>query len=95
MRDKRGRTPAEVERETKDAPETRLGTLEAGGLLIEQWDLDDLDADLQWCGLSGSPTKVHRVQSIVLTKSGYQEVEPTEQGIRDMVHELIVDHTLG
>jgi electron transfer flavoprotein beta subunit len=72
-----------------------MDALRGGNLLIEQWDLDDIDADLQWCGLSGSPTKVHRVQSIVLTKSGYKEVEPTQQDIRDMVHELIVDHTLG
>jgi electron transfer flavoprotein beta subunit len=95
MRCKRARTPAEVERQDKDNAKTRIDALRAADLLIEQWDLDDIDADLQWCGLSGSPTKVHRVQSIVLTKSGYKEVEPTEPDIRDMVHELIVDHTLG
>ena len=95
MRCKRARTPAEVKRETKDQPEARIEALREKDLLIEQWDLDDIDADLQWCGLSGSPTKVHRVQSIVLTTSGYKEVKPMEQDIRDMVHELIVDHTLG
>jgi electron transfer flavoprotein beta subunit len=95
MRCKRARTPAEVERQDKDNAKARIDALRTAGLLIEQWDLDDIDADLQWCGLSGSPTKVHRVQSIVLTKSGYKEVEPTEPDIRDMVHELIVDHTLG
>ena len=95
MRCKRARTPAEVKRETKDRPEARIEALREKDLLIEQWDLDDIDADLQWCGLSGSPTKVHRVQSIVLTTSGYKEVKPMEQDIRDMVHELIVDHTLG
>ncbi|MHC4210279.1 MAG: electron transfer flavoprotein subunit beta/FixA family protein [Planctomycetota bacterium] len=95
MQYKRARTPAEVKREVKEEPEARIGALKQQNLLIEQWGLDDIDADLQWCGLSGSPTKVHRVQSIVLTKSGYKEVKPTEQDIRDMVHELIVDHTLG
>jgi electron transfer flavoprotein beta subunit len=40
-------------------------------------------------------TKVHRIQSIVLTKEGYSEIPPTEEGIRRLVHELIVDHTLG
>jgi electron transfer flavoprotein beta subunit len=73
----------------------RLESLKMRGLLIEQWDLDHIVADLQWCGVSGSPTKVHRVQSIVLTKEGYKEVEPTEGGIRGLVQELIVDHTLG
>ena len=65
------------------------------GLLIEQWDLDTIAADLQWCGVSGSPTKVHRVQSIVLTKDGFTAVEPNEPAVRKMIHELIVDHTLG
>lgn len=73
----------------------RLENLKMRGLLIEQWDIDHIDADLQWCGVSGSPTKVHRVQSIVLTKEGYKEVEPTEEGVRGLVQELIVDHTLG
>jgi electron transfer flavoprotein beta subunit len=95
MRFKRARTPGEVAKESKDGADTRIEALRHDGLLIEQWGLDDIDADLQWCGLSGSPTKVHRVQAIVLAKAGYKEVEPTEQGIREMVHELIVDHTLG
>lgn len=67
----------------------------AGVTVIEQWDLDDIQADLNWCGMAGSPTKVHRVQSIVLTKEGFTSVEPTAEGVATMVHELIVDHTLG
>ncbi|MFH1419191.1 MAG: electron transfer flavoprotein subunit beta/FixA family protein [Planctomycetota bacterium] len=73
----------------------RVEQLTMNDLLIEQWDLDFIKADMQWCGLAGSPTKVHRVQSIVLTKEGFTEVPPTEQGVRDMMHELIVDHTFG
>jgi electron transfer flavoprotein beta subunit len=107
MRYKRARSPGEVAREAEAAmPDAsdrgreamqadRLETLKMRNLVIEQWDLDDVEADLQWCGLSGSPTKVHRVQSIVLTKEGYKEVPPSEEGVRDMIHELIVDHTLG
>ena len=107
MQYKRARTAAEVNRDVAtampDADESqrnaeeasRLETLKMKDLLVEQWDLDDLAADLQWCGISGSPTKVHRIQSIVLTKEGHKEIPPTEQGIRDLVHELIIDHTLG
>jgi electron transfer flavoprotein beta subunit len=69
--------------------------LEAKGLLIKQWDLDDLKADLQWCGRDGSPTKVHRIQSVVLAAKDTKTVEPTQQSIETMVHELIVDHTIG
>jgi electron transfer flavoprotein beta subunit len=107
MRFKRARTIPEVARDVERAmPDAdddereaeqarRIETLKMRGLLIEQWDLDLIEADLKWCGLSGSPTKVHRVQSIVLAKEGYKEVPPTEEGVREMIHELIVDHTLG
>lgn len=84
-------TPADIEREV----ERQAETLRPRGLMLEQWSLDDIKADLQWCGLSGSPTKVHRVQSIVLTKSGYTEIPATEEGVRRLIRELVVDHTLG
>ena len=65
------------------------------GLLIHQWDLDFLEADMQWCGRDGSPTKVHRIQSVVLTAKETKSIEPTPAAIEAMVHELIVDHTIG
>jgi electron transfer flavoprotein beta subunit len=107
MRYKRARTRLELAEEVKAAlpdagaekqeveVERRAEKLRARGLAIERWDLDDIKADLTWCGLSGSPTKVHRVQSIVLTKEGYTEIPPTEEGIRRLIRELIIDHTLG
>jgi electron transfer flavoprotein beta subunit len=100
MRYKYARTPSEIaESLPADSPKARLGTavdaLRARGLLIEQWDLDTIGADLQRCGLAGSPTKVHRVQSIVLTKQGYTQVAPSEDGVRQLIHELVVDRTLG
>ncbi len=107
MRMKRAKVVAEVAAEAKaalpDASEEQLAaetnrrveSLKSCGLLIEQWKLDDIHADLQRCGLAGSPTKVHRVQSIVLTKEGYTAIPPTEAGVGQLIHELIVDRTLG
>ena len=73
----------------------RVADLQQRGLLIEQWSLDDIDADMDRCGLAGSPTKVFRVQSIVLTKEGFTDIPATEEGVRQLVHELVVDKTLG
>lgn len=107
MRYKRARVPAEIQMEIrramKDASDEaqqsevdrRLEALKAQGLLMEQWDLDDIQADLSRCGLAGSPTKVFRVQAIVLTKEGYTEIPPSEEGARQLIHELVVEHTLG
>lgn len=73
----------------------RIEVLKSRNLLIDTWNLDDIKADLKWCGVSGSPTKVHRIQSIVLTKEGHTEIPPTEEGVRQMIHELIKERTLG
>jgi electron transfer flavoprotein beta subunit len=73
----------------------RTEELSAKGLLIEQWGLDEIEADLSWCGRSGSPTKVHRIQSVVLTGNEHKQIEPTPEAISQMVHELIEDHTIG
>lgn len=97
MRFKRARSSGEIAQQFPEekAAAKQLEHLKMDGLLIEQWDLDDIKADLKWCGVSGSPTKVHRVQSIVLTKEGFTAVAPTEEGVRQMIRDLIVDHTLG
>jgi electron transfer flavoprotein beta subunit len=73
----------------------RIKQLKQKGLLIEQWNLDDIHADLNRCGLAGSPTKVFRIQAIVLTKSGYTEVPANETGVKELIHELVVDRTLA
>ena len=107
MKYKNARTPAEVAAEVKaanpTADEANLAqlsgearkALQAKGLLIKQWDLDYLKADMQWCGREGSPTKVHRIQSVVLAAKESKTVEPTEAGITGMVHELIKDSTIA
>jgi electron transfer flavoprotein beta subunit len=73
----------------------RCGELAAQGLLITQWNLDDLQADLNWCGGAGSPTKVHRIQSIVLAGGDYKEFPPSDEGVSRLMSELIEDHTIG
>jgi electron transfer flavoprotein beta subunit len=107
MRFKRARVKAElakeVESELPDASEDerqaevdrRAEALQQAGLLMEQWGLDDIGAELARCGMTGSPTKVHRIQAIVLTKEGYTEVPPNEEGVRQLIHELVIDRTLG
>ena len=75
--------------------EARQAALAAKGMLIETWNLDDIGADLAWCGRDGSPTKVHRIQSVVLAGGEYREFPPTDEGLTRLVGELIEDHTIG
>ena len=87
--------PQAAESEIAEMTERRCAELARRGALIEQWDLDFLGADLRWCGKDGSPTKVHRIQSVVLTARDSKSVEPKQCGIDLMIHELIADRTLG
>jgi electron transfer flavoprotein beta subunit len=73
----------------------RAEELAAKGLLIDVWNLDDIKADLAWCGRDGSPTKVKRIQAIILKASGFKKIEPTDEGVSGLIHELIEDHTIG
>lgn len=98
MKYKNALAPIEVQK-TVDGDEKavadQIRQLEQKGLLIKQWDLDMLGADPAWCGRNGSPTKVHRIQSVVLTTKESKEIEPTEAGISEMIHELIKEKTIA
>ena len=67
----------------------------ANDLLIETWNIEDIDADVQWCGLAGSPTKVHKVENVVLSGAEFKDVPPTHDGLNDMITELMQDHIFG
>jgi electron transfer flavoprotein beta subunit len=107
MKYKNARTQVEIEKEMKannpDANEQELKSLvemkqndlSSRELLIKQWGLDEIEADLTWCGRSGSPTKVHRIQSVVLAAKESKNIEPSDKGISDMIHELIEDKIIA
>jgi electron transfer flavoprotein beta subunit len=107
MKYKNACTPMEVEQrikaentdadeeDIKELVEHKCSKLEEAGSLIKQLDLDIVEADLEWCGQSGSPTKVHRIQSVVLAAKETKEIEPTEEAISDMIHELIDDKIIA
>ncbi len=63
------------------------------GLFIEVWGIDDINADPEEVGFAGSPTMVKKIESISLTGKGFKEIEPTDEGIKNFVAELIEDHT--
>jgi electron transfer flavoprotein beta subunit len=87
--------PSASEQDIKGLIEQKCSDYREAGLLIKQWDLDFINADLSWCGRGGSPTKVHRIQTVVLAAKESKDVEPNEKGIASLVHELIEDKTIA
>lgn len=107
MRFKRARSPFEVNQEVARATpgmgkaereklvKQECERLREAGLLITQWSADDIDVEKDRIGLPGSPTKVKSIETVVLTGGECQSVDATEGGIRELVRELIADHTLS
>jgi len=73
--------------------EKRCANLKERGLLIETWSAADLQADPEWIGLTGSPTKVKKIESVVLAAREIKKVEPNEQSVRQFMKDLIEEKT--
>jgi electron transfer flavoprotein beta subunit len=102
MKYKKARTLTELNKEHNDDGYTESEALaaeqeklEANGLLIHEWSASHVGADIERIGLKGSPTKVKQIQSVILTAGDAKQIEPTDKGVNDLIHELIEDHTLG
>lgn len=68
---------------------------ESKGLFIPTFTMDDLDVEPERCGLHGSPTKVHKIESVVLASNEHIKIEPTKEGLGMLIDKLLEDHTLG
>lgn len=64
-------------------------------LQIGEWTAATVDADLQQCGLAGSPTKVKGIENVVFTAKDARRVENNEEELEGLIKELIANHTIG
>ncbi len=64
-------------------------------LFIPTLTAGDLDVETARIGIAGSPTKVHKVESVVLAGSGHEQIEPTKEGLGSLIDKLMEDHIFG
>lgn len=64
-------------------------------LAIGEWNAAYVDADLEQCGLAGSPTKVKGIENVVFTAKEARCIGNNDQELEDLIKELIVNHTIG
>lgn len=64
-------------------------------LTIKEWTLADVDGDASRCGLSGSPTKVRKVENIVFQAKESKRYTASDEDIKALVGELLSNHTIG
>ena len=67
----------------------------AKGLFIRTFTADDLDIEPTRCGLRGSPTRVLKIESVVLAARQRESIPATPEGLRRLVDALHQDHILG
>ncbi len=60
-------------------------------LFIPTLTTDDIDVDSERIGIKGSPTKVHKVESVVLAGGNHEKIEPTRGGISNLIDKLLED----
>lgn len=64
-------------------------------LTLTQWGAADIDADLQQCGMAGSPTKVKAVQNIVFKAKESKQLTATDAEVEGLIKDLLENHTIG
>ncbi|MDR1645622.1 MAG: electron transfer flavoprotein subunit beta/FixA family protein [Tannerellaceae bacterium] len=64
-------------------------------LNLQEWSVADVKADVVQCGLSGSPTKVKKIENIVFHAKESKTMAPTDNAIDELMKELITNHTIG
>ena len=67
----------------------------AKSLFIDTLTMDELSVEADRCGLHGSPTKVFKIDSVVLGGGEHIKIEPTKEGLGQLVDKLMVDHIFG
>jgi electron transfer flavoprotein beta subunit len=66
--------------------------LEERKLKIELWTAADLKVNEAELGLAGSPTQVYKVNYVVLETADSKEIQPTSEGIQELIAELIREY---
>ena len=64
-------------------------------LNITEWSTADVNADLEQCGLSGSPTKVKTIQNISFQAKESKTLTGSDQDVEGLITELLANHTIG
>lgn len=64
-------------------------------LSIPEWGVADVDADAEQLGLTGSPTKVKKIENVVFQAKESKKLTAAEGDIDSLIQELMASHTLG
>ena len=64
-------------------------------LNINEMNVKDIEVNIEELGLSGSPTKVKKIENVVFQAKDTKRLAAADAEINDLMVELIANHTLG
>lgn len=64
-------------------------------LNLIEWSVADVQADVVQCGLSGSPTKVKKIENVVFQAKENKRLSDSDMEMDELMKELIASHTIG
>ncbi len=91
MQYKHARTVTELQNEIRDYTELYQSR---PYLQIEEWSVEDIQAENQYLGLSGSPTKVKKIENVVLQHKESRLIK-SDTELEALVRELLDTHIIG
>ena len=82
--------------EAQDANEDYFALVnERPYLKLTEWSVNDVQSNPEDLGLSGSPTKVKNIESVVFQAKEAKVLSGTDAELDAMMKELITNHTIG
>lgn len=64
-------------------------------LNITEWSVNDIETDPSQLGLNGSPTKVKKIDNVVLQAKESRMISSSDEDIEELMVELISSHAIG
>ena len=64
-------------------------------LNLTEWGVADVKAEVDSCGLSGSPTKVKKIENVSFQAKENKQLGDSDEDINELMKELIENHTIG
>ena len=92
MKYKHARTQTELRNEDKNYTDLQN---QRPYLKIQEWTVKDVKADTSYLGLDGSPTKVKKIENVVLQSKEAKILTSNDDDINHLMQELISNHTIG
>ena len=92
MKYKHARTLSEMQNESEDYLQLHS---DRPYLTIKECTASDIETDAAQLGLTGSPTKVKKIENVVLQAKDSRQLTPSNEDIDILMKELIESHVIG